>query len=250
MSVTSVRTRRTAYSDLASQLRTRILQGHYAVGERLPTEAELVRRRGVSRQTVRRAFQDLVSEGMVYRVPGSGTFVAPRSKGYVRQFGSIEDLMALSVDTELEIVEPLHWRVDVAAAGRLRLDSDTLAALSFRRIHQAVVFCHTRVFLPPYAAGRLETVPELREAGARAPFTVIGLLDGRLDAPIAEAEQSITAEAATADIAACIGVAENDPVLRVDRVYRDTAGRTVELAISHFAPERYSYRVRLHRTVR
>jgi len=63
-----------AYQTLGQALRDEIASGAYADGVRLPTESELVARYGLSRQTVRRAFQDLVAEGVVYRVPGRGTY--------------------------------------------------------------------------------------------------------------------------------------------------------------------------------
>ena len=63
-----------AYQALREQLRDEIAAGRYRDGVRLPTESELVARHGLSRQTVRRAFQDLVAEGVVYRVPGRGTY--------------------------------------------------------------------------------------------------------------------------------------------------------------------------------
>ncbi|HXL61098.1 MAG TPA: GntR family transcriptional regulator, partial [Mycobacterium sp.] len=47
-----------AYQTLRDQLRGEIAAGHYRNGTRLPTESELVARHGLSRQTVRRAFQD------------------------------------------------------------------------------------------------------------------------------------------------------------------------------------------------
>ena len=86
-----------AYRVLAEELRQGILRKTFPEG-RLPTEAELAKAHGLSRQTVRRAFQELVSGGMVYRVPGRGTFVANHAGQYIRQFGSVEDLMALSLD--------------------------------------------------------------------------------------------------------------------------------------------------------
>ena len=105
------RTRGTAYHTLASELRTSILQGKYADGSPLPTEAELASHHHLSRQTVRRASQELVAEDLVYRVAGRGTFAAPADRQYLRQFGSIEELMGLSLDTELELIEPsLGWR--------------------------------------------------------------------------------------------------------------------------------------------
>ncbi|MFD0663827.1 GntR family transcriptional regulator [Thermocatellispora tengchongensis] len=109
--------RESGYAALARTIRNEILQGRYADGRRLPTEAELARRHGVSRQTVRRAFQDLVAEGLVHRVPGRGTFARPKDGAYIRQFGSIDDLMGLSMDTRMDITVPLHRRVDVTAAG-------------------------------------------------------------------------------------------------------------------------------------
>jgi GntR family transcriptional regulator len=44
-------------------------------GELIPSERELVQKYGVSRITVRRAIDELVSEGYLYRVQGKGTFV-------------------------------------------------------------------------------------------------------------------------------------------------------------------------------
>lgn len=62
-------------SDLASLLRTAIEQGIYSAGQPIPSERELTKNHGLSRTTVRRAIQLLVDEGILYRLPGSGTYV-------------------------------------------------------------------------------------------------------------------------------------------------------------------------------
>jgi hypothetical protein len=139
--------RESSYLSLAREVRKQILQGRYAEGRQLPTEAEFSAQYQVSRQTVRRAFQDLVAEGMVYRVPGRGTFAAARDGGYVRQFGSVDDLMGLSADTQMDVIAPLRRQVDVNAAGRLRLPADIVYTLSFRRSHHGAPFCLTVVSL-------------------------------------------------------------------------------------------------------
>lgn len=236
-----------AYRALASELRTAVLQGRYPEGVALPTEADLVNEHGLSRQTVRRAFQELVAEGVVTRSPGRGTFAAPRGRQYLRQFGSIEELMGLSADTELEILEPLVARVDVDAAGRLRTDSDTVHAVSFLRLHGDIPFCLTEAYFPPDVGSLLADAPELCAKGARSHTTIIGMLDPRLPSPITSADQSITAVGASGSIARALHCHTGTPLLRIDRVYFDTDGRAVELAVSYFLPESYSYRVKLAR---
>jgi DNA-binding GntR family transcriptional regulator len=88
--------------------------------------------------------------------------------------------------------------------------------------------------------------PELAD-GAVSTTTIIGLTEPRLDAPIAEAAQSITVSQADHEVAAAVGCAYGHPMLRVDRLYSDASGMPVELAVSHFLPEQYTYRVTLRR---
>src|ERR1700694_6079112 len=89
-----------AYKLVADQLREAIHEGGSS-REHLPTESELMRLHGVSRQTVRRAYLDLVAEGMVERIQGKGTFPVRQGR-YLRSFGSVDDLMALSGGPQLE----------------------------------------------------------------------------------------------------------------------------------------------------
>ncbi len=240
-------TRATSYGSLAADLRAAVLAGEYGDQDRLPTEAELAAGRGISRQTVRRAMQELVNEGLVYRVAGRGTYPVGRSDRYLRHLGSVEDLMSLSLDTDCEIIRPLARRVDVAAAGRLRLSVDTVHSVSFVRRHGAVPFCHTDVALPSDVGEQLEAIPELTTPGAVSRVTVIGLVDALAGRPIRDAEQSVTATTLPAELAERLVPPAGTAVLRIDRLYFDPRNRPVELAISHFDPDHYSYRVRLRR---
>jgi DNA-binding GntR family transcriptional regulator len=237
-----------AYRQLAAGLRQSVVAGRYPPGQRLPTEAELVASTGLSRQTVRRAFQELVSEGVIYRVRGRGTFAVPGDGRYLRSFGSIDDLMALSLDTELRMVEPLHVLASVTVADTLRVPEDSVMAMSFLRLHDGVPFCHTRVHVPLEIGRRLRELPELRtlsEPGDRARFTVISLVDRVSDRQIHNAVQNATAVAADPDTARRLGCPAGVPVLRIERLYCDRDLVPLELAINHFHPDRYSYRLQM-----
>jgi DNA-binding GntR family transcriptional regulator len=239
-----------AYQTLHQQLRAELAAGVYRDGVRLPTESELVARHGLSRQTVRRAFQELVAEGAVYRVPGRGTYARDDAflagHRYLRQLGSIEDLMSLSDDTTMEVLAGLRRRVDVDAASRLRLDDDVVYTVAFRRLHDGLPFVMTRVHLPESVARTVLRSPELAD-GAVGTSTIIGLTEPHLSAPIAEAAQSITVSEADDEVAAAVGCEPGHAMLRVDRLYSDANGTPVELAVSHFLPEQYTYRVTLRR---
>jgi GntR family transcriptional regulator len=157
--------------------------------------------------------------------------------------------MGLSLDTRLQVLRPLRRVINVEAASRLRLGSDAVHTIVIRRIHDGEPLCHTAIYLHPAAGTALEGVAELSQPGATSAVTIIGLLDARLPAPVAEAEQSITAATADQTLAAALGCEQDAPLLRIDRTYLTTDNQPVGLAISHFLPERYSYRVRLRRSV-
>ena len=63
------------YQQVYTALRREIQSGRLKKGDRLPSEAELVRTFGASRITVGRAVRDLQAAGLVERRAGSGTYV-------------------------------------------------------------------------------------------------------------------------------------------------------------------------------
>jgi GntR family transcriptional repressor for pyruvate dehydrogenase complex len=69
-----VRNRRLA-DQVMSQIRERINRGEFAVGDRMPSEPELMQQLGVGRTTVREAIRVLAHMGHLEVRQGSGTFV-------------------------------------------------------------------------------------------------------------------------------------------------------------------------------
>ena len=215
-------------------------------GQRLPTEVELTDQYQLSRQTVRRAYLELVAEGVVERIPGRGTFPARRGH-YRRSFASIEELLALSLDTELEVIEPLSIETSSEEALVLGLQFDDVLHIGYRRLHQDLAFCYTDVYLPPRMDRYLQDNQFLKEKESRSRVTILGLLDQALPHPVAGAKQVVTAVTAPADVAQQIDCQEGEPILRIERVHFDAEGRPVEHCVNHFNPDRYSYRLQLQR---
>ena len=68
------------YRQISEQVHLAIRSGKYVLGQRLPSEAELVRRISGLAPTVARAMRDLERAGAVTRRVGSGTYVSPRAR--------------------------------------------------------------------------------------------------------------------------------------------------------------------------
>ena len=234
-----------AYQRLAEDLRAALFDGRFKVDERMPTEAELAEMYGVHSQTVRRAFHDLVADGLVARIPGRGTFptnFATRGH-YVRSIGNIEDLQAF-VGTEMELLQQIELRPDAEAAGRLGLQSKVVAAIALRRLYEGVPFGFTHVYLPPNLGLRLAESESLPTKG---PGTVIGALAKLIPETVAGANQIITAVPVPADIAPLIDYEAGQPCLRTERTYFDTTGTPIEVALSYYNPNHYAYRLQMRR---
>jgi DNA-binding LacI/PurR family transcriptional regulator len=90
------------YQQIYRALEREIQSGRWKRGDRLPSEAQLVRQFGASRITVGRAVRDLQLAGLVERRAGSGTYVKAAPQAGALSFGLlIPDL------GETDIFEPI-----------------------------------------------------------------------------------------------------------------------------------------------
>ena len=97
---------------------------------------------------------ELVTERLVLRVPGRGTFVTPKQAGNRRILGSLEVLVNLTPDTELEVVPPLTETFEAEAAERLKVTRSSPNARSFLPSLRGPVFWSTRWWRPPQSRPR------------------------------------------------------------------------------------------------
>lgn len=64
------------YRQIVDQISIKIHNNELDIEERLPTERELSIITGISRGTIKRAYDELSSDGIIQRIQGSGTFVS------------------------------------------------------------------------------------------------------------------------------------------------------------------------------
>ena len=146
-------------------LERNIRSGKWRGGERLPSEAELVRQFGASRITVGRAVRDLQLAGLVDRRAGSGTFVrGPRPAGALSFGLLIPDL------GQTEIFEPICQGMMASPLARQHaLIWGSLTGPSSSKEEQALELC--RQYVERKVAGvffaPLELTPSKDEVNER-----------------------------------------------------------------------------------
>ncbi len=222
------------WAQLAADLRERIAASEF--DERFPTDEELVRHYGVSRQTVRQAVRDLGEAGMVERQRGRGSFLR-RPPALELPVGAFYSLARSIVERGLEEhshVLAFRSARDASAAARLRLGPEAALTLLERlRFAGDEPLALDRSWLPADIGAALDPVAletgSLYEAiAARANLRVTGG---------SERIRAAAPDAATRKLLALPG---GEAVLVIERLA--LAGeRPVEWRVSTVRGDRFSF---------
>ncbi len=90
-------------AQIAEQIRSSILAGEFAPGDKLPPERELAEMFGVSRPSVREALNALASSGLVMSYQGGGTVV--KSLVDTSVSNPLSELIRVQQDRALDVIE-------------------------------------------------------------------------------------------------------------------------------------------------
>lgn len=231
------------YHQIYLVLRENIRSGAISSDSTFPGEQEMAKMFNVSRITVKRALNDLASDGLVSRHRGRGTIVAggstiPMVKGSFDTL--IESLHIMGLETELELLDVTDVPVDGSVAQHLGVEPGTQVQRAIRRRKlQNEPFSHLVTYVPMEIAKRY-SIKDL------ASTPMLTLLE-RAGHPALEAEQWITAVSADPLVSAALGVSVGSPLLKIERVMRGAKGEPVQVIHGHYRPDRFQYHVKTHR---
>ncbi|NLG97299.1 MAG: GntR family transcriptional regulator [Chloroflexi bacterium] len=111
-----------AYLQLANILRRQISEGIFHPGDLLPSEAQLVRRYGISPMTVRRSINLLADEGVVSTEQGRGTFVKPLELSAANfDLQGLQDLLSRGTSNDVKLLDVRVVSADERAARKLEV---------------------------------------------------------------------------------------------------------------------------------
>ncbi len=102
MSFTPIRPKKIS-AQIAEQIRSSIMSGEFAPGDRLPPERELAEMFGVSRPSVREALNMLAASGLVEAYQGGGTIVKSLMDG--SSGNALTDIIRGEQERALDVIE-------------------------------------------------------------------------------------------------------------------------------------------------
>lgn len=214
-----------------------------APGNRLPGDHELCATHSVSRTVVRQALSELETEGVIERIKGRGTFVAPRRTGehLVQSLtGLFEDVQArgsqlTSAVRRMEVVP-----ADEMVAVDLQLDpGESVIRIERLRFVDGEPWVLVTTHLP------YELAPGVLDEDL-SNSSLYALLEQKYSVELVRGQRSVEAAVANADIAGSLGIAEGDPVLVLRSVVHGR-DRPVETFVAYHRGDRSRFEVSLSR---
>jgi GntR family transcriptional regulator len=226
------------YVQLEQILHTRITSGEWAPNQRIPSENELNRMYGLSRMTVRGVLTKLVNDGLLLRVPGKGTYVAPAKIDAVSPAyrGVREQLEQLGYETSTRLVSLTLEPPSTGVREHLDLPEgeDVYAIVRVRTVQDAPISLH-RSYVPARLAPGLDA------------HDVVGgqlcvVLEQHYGLPMRHVAEHLEAVAVNSTEARHLGMRRGEPALLLHDVISDATARPFEYSSIVFRGDRLRLR--------
>ena len=235
------------YYQLEILLREKISAGHYAQGEQMPTEDDLIGEYGVSRITVRQALSALAAEGLIERRQGRGTFISER-QGEVNQFagtihltGSLNELIIMGQKTPVKVLNRNLIKADAQTADLLGIAvGEPVSRVERLRLLDKRPYALLVNYFPAEIGVRL-SLEDLSEG------SVLEQLESKCGIRLQKGEQQITAALADPYVAGKLEVPVGSALLSIENTVYDTEEKPVEYVRVLYRSDLYRYRVLLTR---
>jgi GntR family transcriptional regulator len=231
------------YTQIKDLLREQILDGTYKAHQQLPSESEMSALFKVSRITVRQALSDLQNEGLIFKIPGKGTFVA-KSKAFqelTQLEGFAESMMRMGYEIYNKVISHKSVPASSIVAHKLKLQPGT-PVTEIRRVRHL-----NREPLSMEVTYLSENIGE-RLRNIDLPTRDIFLaLENDFGIALGHADLQIDAMLADQDLAHQLKIEEGSAVLRMERLTHTAAGKPLDFEYLYFRGDAFQYRLQISR---
>lgn len=233
------------YYQLKENLKNLIEDNELHEGEQIPSENELCRDFGVSRTVVRQALNELVSEGLLTRRKGKGTFVArPKIIGSLMQnlYGFHKDMVGRDLSIKNKVLEYSVIESGKKTSEKLQLDPGEKI---FKLVRLRFVNSEPIVYVTSYIPYRLCPGLSNEDFSQQSLYTT---LEEKYGLEIARSRRTIEAVAAFDAVATLLDIDSGAPLLLLKSVSFLKDGTPMEYFEAKHRGDRNGFEVELIRT--
>ena len=233
----------TLYDQIKDDLLSKIKDGTYPEGQTIPSELELAEMYGVSRPTIRKALQILVSDGYLEKRRRRGTVVTkPKvSQSFTMSISSFEDAMRLAgrlPKTKVLMFKRERANAEVEKRLELARGQDVFKLVRLRYADDLPnVFVES--YIPCTLYPGLDSF-DFNESSLYAAMDTCGN-------PVMTARRRLEVIKADGAAAALLDVEAGDPLLLFHTVARDANGTAVEYSVATYRGESNSFELNVSR---
>jgi GntR family transcriptional regulator len=224
------------YIQIEEELRNGIRNGELESLDQVPSESELSERFSVSRMTARKALDRLVGDGLLFRQPGKGTFVAPPkiAHGPSQQlsFSAAMDAVGLRHETRVLDAGLAVPPEGIAQAIAIPAGAPAVFLRRLRIVEGTPAAIHTS-YLPARFAGVLE---------GDLTGSLTELMAG-VGARVTEARDGLEAVIATGEDAKILGVHAGHPLVLITGVAYSSALEPLRYSEALYRGDRFRFSV-------
>jgi GntR family transcriptional regulator len=217
------------YHQLKEIIKEHIENSSWKAGDKIPSEHQLMREYNVSRNTAKRAIEDLVNEGILYRVQGTGTFVnKPKIEHSLSGFYSFSQVLKEKglnpKDIILEIkVEPANQKI--AKALHIQNNDEVVVLKRLRCANDEPIILESS-YLPK---ALIHDVNQLDRVGERPLYDV---LSEQFGITVTSAKETFEPVLIMDVEAIQLGVKEGNPALLLERIAFNDKKQPIEFCKS------------------
>ncbi|MBS4192057.1 GntR family transcriptional regulator [Bacillus sp. FJAT-49705] len=217
------------YHQLMERIKGSIEKGHWTPGDKIPSENQLMDQFGVSRNTSKKAIEELVQEGILYRIQGKGTFVAkPKLQQSLMGFYSFSKVLkenGLNPKDIILKIEEVTPTSKIREALQLREDEHVIEMKRLRCANNEPYILESS-FIPKHVVSDPEQLKKVGE------ISLYDLFSQQFNIVVTSAKEAFEPVLIRADETEYLQTEEGRPALLLERTAYDITGKPVEFCIS------------------
>ena len=226
------------YQLVENHLRELISSGSLVPGDLIPAEPKLAKTLNVSQGTVKKAIDNLVWQGLLFRHQGKGTFVSRidfnnslfKFFSYGDQMGHDLRVRKQTTDRHLE-----QGSIDIRKLLGVTIDKELLYIERIGMVEGVPAFVE-------YSWWDAELVPELEDEQTHIPDLFYAVIEEKYEIPVIRAEETLTAEACDEFTADKLEIEVGEPVVVLNRLTYSTDNKVIEVRTSKGRADKFSYK--------